>query len=229
MRIEKPILAMFAAAAFSLTSSAQYHKYDVWDENYTVQGLLGAVQYENLKFDAPNSGGQTEVDVSILPQIGGAWTTLPIGDRFQVGLETTFLLGFRFDKINYIYAGSGGTYISLSTSMWMFDFSGGAYANFFLDQGKKVRLYVGGGPLMAYAAYRTESQYDDGTTPTETDNESAFGIGAYARTGIEFRVQERGTLGVGVRGSWSSVDFTQFGGSSELVGIAAFVTYTAGF
>jgi opacity protein-like surface antigen len=227
MKIKSVVITALLAVG---SASAQYHKYDVWEENYQVQALLGVVQYENLKFDAPGSDGTTEVDLSLLPQFGGAWMTEPRGgDRFQYGLETSFLMGLRFDKLNYLYAGSGGTYISLSVSMWTFDFAGGAYANLFLDEGQKVRVYLGAGPLLNFASYRTESDYTDDTA-TESESESAFGVGLYLRTGLEFRVHYRGTLGMGVRGSWSNVDFTEFeGGSSELIGTAAFVTYTAGF
>lgn len=229
--MQKLTMALAALAVTATTASAQYHKYDTWEENFTVSGLLGAVQYEDLKFTPPDAEpGETErVDVSLLPQLGGAWTTLPRGERFQYGLETSFLLGFRFDKINYLYAGSGGTYISLSTSMWTFDFSGGAYASLFLDEGEKVRLYAGSGPLMIYANYRTEQKYDDGTTPTESDSESVFGLGWYARTGFEFRVHQKGMLGLGARWNWSKADFSEVGGSSEIDGIAVFATYTAGF
>lgn len=224
------LAAMIALLSVS-AAQAQYGKYDFWEENYQVQALLGVVQYENLKFDAPDSGGTTEVDLSLLPQFGGAWMTKPWGeDRFQYGLECSFLMGLRFDKLNYLYAGSGGTYVSLSVSLWTFDFAGGAYANLFLDQGQKVRVYAGAGPLFNFASYRTESEFDDGTTPAENESESAFGVGVYLRAGLEFRLQQYGMLGAGVRGTWSNVDFTEFeGGSSELVGTAAFITYTAGF
>ncbi len=50
----------------------------------------------------------------------------------------------------------------------------------------------------------------------------------YARAGFEFRIYEKGMLGLGARGTWSNVDFSEVGGSTDLVGIAAFVTFTAG-
>jgi hypothetical protein len=233
----KKILTALAALLTVAAVEAQYHKYDFWEENYQVQALLGAVQYENLKFDAPieNENGTTqEIDVSLLPQFGGAWMTKPWGgDRFQYGLECSFLLGVRFDNLNYAYLGGNGAYINISTSMWTFDFAGGAYANLFLDQNRKVRIYAGAGPLMNYANYRTETETEDAGDPTqsttENDSESAFGLGVYARTGVEVRIHYRGTVGLGARGTWSNVDFTEFGGSSELVGFAGFVTYTAGF
>ncbi|MDH3981893.1 MAG: hypothetical protein OES84_03220, partial [Kiritimatiellaceae bacterium] len=153
---------------------------------------------------------------------------LPKEGNLQFGLECSLLLGFKFDKINYLYLGGNGAYVSLSTSMWMFDLAGGAYANLLLGEDDRIRIYAGAGPLMTYAAYSADKNYSDSTTD-ENYNESAFGVGVYARTGIEIRIHYRGLVGLGARWNWASVDFTEVGGSSDLVGVAGFITYTAGF
>lgn len=225
MNINKRTLAGLTALLLASAANAQDHKYDDWDESYTVQALLGAVRYDDLKFTSSDGTEDVEVDMSTIPQLGGAWGTIPKGDKFQYGLEASFLLGFKFDKVNYASAGSGGTYVSISTSMWMFDFAGGGYANFWLTD--SLRIYGAGGPLMIYSNYRSERDYE-GTTPNSTSTESVFGIGVYARTGIEFRVHQRGYLGLGARWNWANADFSEVGGNTELSGIAAFVTYTAG-
>lgn len=224
-------IALYGLAALMVTGTgrAQYATYDFWDENYTVQALLGAIQFESLKFDVPDSTAPTEVDVSLIPQLGAAWGTLPKGDRFQYGLECSFLVGFRFDDLNYLYAGGGGLYASISTSMWMFDLAGGPYANLFLGKKKNVRIYAGGGPLMVFADYNSDTEYEDDTTPDASDSSSAFGIGAYARAGFEFRIYDKGMLGMGVRGTWSNADFSDVGGTTDLAGGAVFVSFTAGY
>ncbi len=233
MNIGKIARSGFAALVLTATAAqAQYSTYDTWDYNYTVQALLGAVQFENLKIDdSSGSGGTTEIDMSLLPQLGAAWGTVPKGDRFQYGLETSFLLGFQFDDINFVSAGGHGLYVSISTSMWMFDFSGGPYASLFLDRNRNIRLYAAGGPLMVYADYssdREETPDGPGDSETYKTHESAFGLGLYARAGFEFRLYEKGMLGLGVRGTWSNVDLTDVGGSSDLTGMAAFISFTAG-
>lgn len=223
----------FLYSAFALcmaaAPAAYTENYEFWINDYTAQGLLGAVRYENLKFSVDDSDTPQEIDMTTLPQFGGAWSTLPKGDHLQLGLEATFLFGMRVDKINYLYAGGGGLYVSLSSSLWMFDLAGGGYANLYLGSSRKVRLYAGGGPLMMYASYRTDKDFDDEIVEDIVETESAFGLGVYARSGIEFRVQEAGMLGLGVRGSWSNLDFSDNGGRSELTGISAFATFTAGF
>ena len=226
MRITKIILATVLTAA---SAQAQYSKYDTWEQNYTVQALLGAVKFDDLEFEnADGSGEAITTDMSTIPQLGGAWGTLPKGERFQYGLECSFLLGFKFDEVNYASIGGSGLHVSISTSMWMFDFAGGGYASLFLDKNQKFRIYAAGGPLMVYADYRSEREESGTGSGAYDSNESAFGLGLYARTGFEFRIHEKGMLGLGVRGSWSSVDFSDVGGNSDLSGIAGFVTYTAG-
>ena len=225
MKFTKLALLGFTTLLLSTTVRAQDHTYDYWGENYTVQSLLGVVQYENLKFNV--EGTTKEIDLSLLPQLGAGWGTLPRGDRFQYGLECSFLMGFMADDISFISAGGSGLYVKISTSMWMFDLAGGPYANLFLDKNHKVRIYAAAGPLMTYANYR--SRREDASLPEDTtDYESAFGIGVYARTGFEFRIYEAGMLGLGVRGSWANIDLSDVGGSSELTGLAAFVSFTAG-
>ena len=225
--------AGFAALVITATAAhAQYHTYDEWENPYIVQALLGAVQFENLKFDDESSDGDVvEINMSLLPQLGAAWGSLPKGDRFQYGLETSFLLGFQFDDINFISAGGSGLYVSISTSMWMFDLAGGPYASLFLGKKRNVRLYAAGGPLMVYADYRSDrEETDNGTDESEIykNHESAFGLGLYARAGFEFRLYEKGMLGLGARGTWSNIDLSDVGGSTDLTGIAAFISFTAG-
>ena len=80
---------------------------------------------------------------------------------------------------------------------------------------------------MLYASYRSEREYSDGTDADVSS--SAFGMGAYVRAGLEFRIQEFGMVGLGVRESWTDADFSSIGGSTELSGTAFFASFTAGF
>ncbi len=223
MNISKTALIGFTALLLTTTAShAQEHTYDTWDQNYIVQALLGAVQYENLKLDI--EGQNAEIDLSLIPQIGAGWGTIPKGDRFQYGLECSFLLGFMVDNISF--TSSGSATVRISADMWMFDLAGGPYASLFLDKNSKIRVYAAAGPLLTYASYHSDS--DDVSIPELNTSESVFGLGLYARTGVEFRIYDAGMLGLGVRGSWASVDLSEVGGSTDLTGLAAFISFTAG-
>ncbi|MDF7799709.1 hypothetical protein P4C99_09540 [Pontiellaceae bacterium B1224] len=197
-------------------------QYGEEEGNFTIQALLGGVQYDGLDFTSPD--GTNTTDMASLPQLGGVWSTVPKGDKLSFGLECTFLLGFKFDDTSY-YAGNNNIYVSASSYLWLIDFSGGGYANLML--GKKARLYGAAGPLIMLSFYGSKQEYTSGT-PNSSQSETAYGFGAYARAGLEFEVHNGGYLGAGVRCNWSNIDFDAVSNSSDVSGIAGFITYTAG-
>ena len=81
---------------------------------------------------------------------------------------------------------------------------------------------------LPYVYLDKEQKYDHGSS-TETDSESVFGLGWYARSGFEFRVRQKGMIGLSARWNWANADFSEMGGSSEIEGFAVFASYTAGF
>lgn len=231
------ILAGLILLLSSSTLLAQYHEYDEWEENYTVQALLGVMKIDELEFDIKGSTEDEKADLSSIPQIGGAWATLPYGDRLQVGLETSLLLGWRSKDVT-VTSTRSGLRVKVSTTVWTVELAGGPYVNIFLDKRKFVRLYGAAGPLLMYADYSTDDDDDDDSEEEDDDSndfddnsDSAFGYGLYARTGIEFRVHERGMVGIGVRVLYAKLDFSDVNvsGETDLKGIAGFVSYTAGF
>lgn len=234
--IKRRVALAILATMLTIAARGKQNTYDVWEENYNVQALLGAIKFDDLEFDLED-GQNEKADISTLPQIGGAWCTRPKGDRFQYGLETTFLFGFRTKDVEYIQI-SSGLRARVSISYWMIDFSGGGYVSLFLDKGKKVRIYGAAGPLLIFADYDEDNELRDDLDPDpgndldddRNDNgESAFGYGVYGRAGLEFRVYEYGMLGMGVRTLYADLDFSAVGGTTDVRGIAGFVTFTAGF
>ncbi|VGO12470.1 hypothetical protein PDESU_01023 [Pontiella desulfatans] len=219
MKTKTSITAGILCMMGAFTAHANQYGYD--SKPYTIQALLGGIRYDDLLFTSENgSGDSVEVDMSTLPQLGGAWATLPKGEKLQFGMEASFLLGFKFDDVN-TYSGVKNVYVDVSSYLWMFDIAGGVYAN--LPLGEKLRLYIGAGPLIMLGYYNSESDYVN-----TSHSDTSFGWGAYARTGFELQVHPGGYLGAGIRGNWCDIDFTDVGGASEISGVAAFITYTAG-
>lgn len=225
MKPSRKILPILCVAMLCTYARGQYSEYDTWEQNYAVQALLGAMKFKDLEFTV-EEGQDEETDLSLIPQVGGAWSTLPKGDRFQYGLECSFLLGFQFDDLEYLVINSG-LRAKVSVSLWTFDLAGGPYASLFLDKEKRVRIYGGAGPLMMYADYNSDKDLSDDTTDDE--DESAFGVGVYARTGLEIRLYKYGMLGMGARYVYADIDFSEVNGTTDVRGVAAFVTFTAGF
>lgn len=191
----------------------------------SVQALFGAVRYDDLIIQNANGTASQTLDISTMPQFGGVWSTAPKGEKLQFGLECSFLMGFNYGSVSYSPSPASNVYTDYS--LWMFDLAGGPYANLFLGKEEKVRLYASGGPLLSWAWSYSESFQDNliGSDYYYRNNENAFGYGLYARAGFEFRVQPYAMLGLGVRGSWVDTDMSTI---SDLTGIGAFVTYTAG-
>lgn len=225
MKPSLKVLPILCIAMLCANARGQYSEYDTWEQNYAVQALLGAMKFDDLEFEV-EEGQDEEADLSTIPQLGGAWATLPKGDRFQYGLECSFLLGFRVKDLEYLVI-SSGLRAEVSVSLWTFDLAGGPYASFFLDKEKRWRIYGGAGPLMMYADYNSDKDLSDDTTDDE--DESAFGVGVYGRAGLEFRVYKYGMLGMGVRSIYADIDFNEVSGTTDVRGTAAFVTFTAGF
>lgn len=190
----------------------------------SVQALLGAVRYDNLTVESANGTSSQTIDLTTMPQFGGAWSTASKGEKLQFGLECSFLMSFNYGSANYSTPTSK---VSTDYSLWLLDLAGGLYANIFLGKAEKVRVYAAAGPLLMTALSYSESYQDNliGSDYYYRNSENAFGYGLYARTGFEFRVQEFGMLGLGVRGTWTDTDLSTI---NDLTGIGAFVTYTVG-
>ena len=191
----------------------------------SVQALLGAVRYDDLIIESASGTSSQAIDISTLPQFGGVWSTAAKGDKIQFGLECSFLMGFNYGSVSYSPTPASNVYAEYS--LWTFDLAGGLYANTFLGKEEKVRIYAAGGPLLMTALSYSESYHQNliGADNYYRNNENSFGYGLYARTGVEIRVNEYGMLGLGVRGTWVNTDLSTI---SDLTGIGAFVTYTAG-
>ena len=190
----------------------------------SVQALLGAVRYDNLTIQNANGTSSQTIDISTMPQFGGAWSSAGKGEKIQVGLECNFLMSFNYGSATYNTSVSS---VYTDYSLWIFDLAGGIYANAFLGKEEKIRIYAAGGPLLSSAWSYVESYQDNlvGSDYYSRNNENAFGYGLYARTGVEIRVNEYGMLGLGVRGTWVDTDLSTI---NDLTGVGAFVTYTAG-
>jgi len=189
----------------------------------SIQGILGAVRYDNLEID-DGSGNAKTIDVSTMPQFGAVWSTTPKGERIQFGIEGSLLAGFNYESATY--DPTVGPRVRVDYNIWMFDLTGGLYANLFMGKNDKVRIYAAGGPLIMSSVLHSYTFVDSVNDSYYFNRESAFGYGLYARAGFEFRLHESGMIGLGVRGTWAELDLSN---TSDLTSIAAFATYTFKF
>jgi len=168
-----------------------------------AQGFLGVGYPDELEFDT------VEVDadeLDNLPVIGGGMQLKLAGERFDFGVEGLLSFSFRSDLVAFA-AGGGGAFVAVDVDVWVFDLYGGPFLS--KNLGDRARVYAGAGPIVRY--FELAQNDDDDTTDFEDD--SGFGAGAYARTGLEFLLPSGTLVGFGARWSTAEVDLGDVGDS----------------
>ncbi len=188
-----------------------------WDEGEALMhGFLGTSFFESVTVDA--SGG-LEVDgddgqLDQMPVIGGGAQWKLGGDNVDLGLEGIFSLSGRADAAAFV-VGGGGAAVAVDVDLLIVEIYGGPFVSKTI--GEKMRVYGAAGPVMQFANYH---QSGGGFI----EDESGFGAGWYARTGLEFEIASRTLLGLGVRWSDTTVDLGGDLGDLEVDGLQAFLS-----
>jgi len=196
-----------------------------------IQGLIGAAKFESdsLTFIVPAEGGGAgteEKDLHTMPYLGVTGQYSLAGKDSQVGAEAGAFFGWRSRHTNVI-VGSGGTAVSIDSNLWLMDLSAGIYVSHMTRSG--WRFYLGAGPAMVFGEYKEdgdETEEDDSGTDT-SDSDSEFGVGAYARAGIEYQYLPGAMVGFSVRGLVTNLEFESTVGDEKVSGVQGFVTFTA--
>ncbi len=182
-----------------------------------MQGYFGATVYETIE----RTGGSgvtvdgSDDDLSQLPAIGGGAQWKLGGDAVQFGFEG--MLGFSWRSgATAIAVGGGGAAVAVDVDLFLFDLYGGPFASMFL--GDSVRIYASAGPMMQWGVYEESSLFDDGSS-------NGFGLGYYARTGLEFVLGAGSMIGLGVRWSDSQLDLGDEG-DLDLQGFQLALTFS---
>ena len=185
-----------------------------------MQGFLGASFFEHVEVEdsGPGSVDGDRGDLDQLPLIGGGAQWLLGGERVNYGLEGLLSFSWRGDAEAFVIGG-GGAAVAVDVDLLLLEFYGGPFASMFL--GEKLRLYGAAGPLFQFADY---SQTGSGLA----DDGSGFGVGWYARSGIEFVLPSRTMIGFGLRWSDSTVDLGGNIGDLEIEGMQAMLTVSRG-
>jgi opacity protein-like surface antigen len=187
-----------------------------------MQGFFGASTFDHFERTG-GSGPDVEASSSStqMPVIGGGGQWKLGGKELDFGLELMFSFSGRANATAFAFGGSGAT-IAVSIDMLVFELYGGPFVSCFL--GDSARVYASAGPLMEWVDY--DEQIPGTTTHTSGDG---FGTGVYARTGIEFALDDSMMLGLGARWSNSTVDLGYGLGDLDVDGFQFVLTITEGF
>ena len=185
-----------------------------WAAPTLLQGFVGYSDYTHVVLDGssgPVNGHDGALDT--LPLIGGGAQCKLAGQAVDLGLEGLLSFSGRANATAFA-VGGGGAVIAVDVDLLLFELYGGPFASVFL--GDKVRVYAAGGPLAQFANY-------DSNDASIDDSGSGFGVGLYARTGLELRLPSGTWVGAGVRWSDSEIDLGS-AGDLEIEGFQVLIT-----
>jgi hypothetical protein len=164
--------------------------------------------------DVTGEGGT----VDQYPVIGGGFQHKMGGSAVDLGVEALLSLGGRANGGAFI-VGPGGGLIAVSLDLFVVDIYGGPFIS--LPLGDKARVYGAVGPLVQFASY-----HQSPTNVSGGESGNGFGIGAYARTGVEFEMASGSLIGLGVRWYDSQVDLSNRLGDLDIEGVEAMITFS---
>ncbi|WP_020677122.1 outer membrane beta-barrel protein [Geopsychrobacter electrodiphilus] len=224
------LLFFSAMLAFLLTLQApRAQALDVTPAVY-VQALVGAAQFsrDDLSFQR-SVGGDTstalENDLSNMPYLGLAVQVPFGGGNISWGLDSSFLYGWR-SRNTHVVASNNQLAISVDTELWLADLAAGLYI---AHSSRHWRAYVAAGPAVVFGEYDEKNNLS-ADSPEQTlagNSDSEFGVGAYIRAGIEYRLRDQGFVGFGVRELKTNIEFDSApGASSGLSGVQGFLSFS---
>jgi len=200
------------------------------------QGLVGAAGFDEdrLTFAEPTlnePNALTTDDLSTMPYLGIAGQYALFGGESHLGIDASLLFGWRSDDTS-IAAGNGQARIEIDSDLWLVDLAIGLYAQTML--GNRWRLYGAVGPMVLFGEYSGDKTEEDLTvTPVaatkDSRSESAFGVGGYAKLGVEYRLSGDAFMGVAVRGIATNLEFDQAIDDGGLASLQGFVTFTRAY
>jgi hypothetical protein len=200
-----------------------------------LQGLVGAGTFaaDSLTFRLPPAASGEEKDLSTMPFLGFIGQHLFAGDRTQVGVEGGVLFGWR-SRSSSVLVGQNQAVVRIDSSFGLLDLSAGVCLNQRL--GPRWRFTLAAGPAMVFAEYDADEDIrtaagaaDPAAAAVRGGSESEFGVGGYARAGLEYEFAPQALVGFSVRGLATNMEFANTVDSSRVRGVQAFVTFTRNF
>ncbi len=182
------------------------------DHTPSIQGFIGVMDMEGAEYDLdPAFGLDGDSDFEQLPTLGFTLVQPFAGDRIQLGIEGGMSVAWENDTAT-INTGNG-LLVLADNDLFIGDGFIGLHA--MIPIGERLRVYGGVGPLAQFA--HVELEYENLGMRRDLE-ESAFGVGAYGRVGIEWEVTEGNRFGMFLRRIDSTVDL---GGDIDEVDIEA--------
>ena len=198
-----------------------------------VQGLMGTMRLHEGDFTFENDSGSNEPLVfegesADIPYLGFSMQQVLGGNRLTYGVEGGFLASWKTEKWQ-VAVSDGTAYVRIYNSMFLGDLFFGGYTS--MNVGERIRLYLGGGPLLIYGQRKIDPEErdipDDSDIIYETTYESEWNVGVYARTGVDVIVSDKFIFGLSARGIKTNLDFDNHGRHTKVEGVQFLFTLSA--
>lgn len=194
-----------------------------------VQAMLGATRFSNLKLDYASTKDPTVItgtSFEWMPSIGLAGAVPITRKPMEIGIEGGAVVSLQNDSVRAV--GENGTiYITIHNDLVLCDlFIGPSISAIIRD---RMKIYGALGPLMmiGWNNIQLDESSSGSVSSSSWDKATSLGVGLYARTGIEFRLNKSSWMGIGVRGFKSQLNFDNVSGKTDIQGIQMLLTYTA--
>ncbi len=206
------------------------------DQAPILQVFMGVMELDDQtgEWDEVSDDG-VDVDFSSLP-IGGLETEYLFGRGWvHLGLNPGGSVVWKSDDTHFTGAltnDNGGTLrVELDNSLLLVELHLGGYVRGRLND--RITTYAAAGPMLMYGSHDIENEAVEGTPqpPAGTvvipeSNSSDINLGYYARAGIDFQLDDKQYLGLGVRYMAAELDFDQTVGQLDIKGPQYVLTFT---
>ncbi len=202
-------------------SASAQRKGTKWrDGQALLQGYLAINSIQDL---SRSGGGFGDIEggsgsINQYPVIGGGGQFKLGGKRLDLGLEAMMSLGGRANGGAFV-VGGGGAAVAVSLDLLIVDFYGGPFVS--VPLGERARVYGAAGPVVQFANY-----HQSAAAGVDAGSGSGFGVGGYARTGVELEISPGSFIGVGARWYDTSVNLSSNFGDLDVEGIEAMLTFS---
>lgn len=214
--------SLLAALAVMLTLPACWStaaRAPRWSRGEAVlQGQAGFRGYEVLQRESTPGGTITKADSgTAMPTVGAAMQWNLADGEAALGAELGLAAAGTWGVLAVLDPDAAAEDVELDVVL--IDLSGGPMASLYV--GDSVRLYGAVGPLIQFGDYSELNLSSN--TPTSG---AGFGLGWYARAGVETRITRGLLAGLGVRTSDATVDLSGDAGDLDLRGTDVYITLT---
>lgn len=197
-----------------------------------IQLLVGELHLSEENVVIDRGGLELEGEIDSIPYLGGAVQMPTKNDLFGYGWEGGGFVSWENDEVSYLATSgpNGGTIrVRVDNSFFLFETFMGVYSSF--KPLERLRFYTGAGPLFLYARAESEDLDqsvndipEDPEAGTNSDND--FGIGWYARAGVDLGITKDTWIGLNVRHIEADLDLSKSVGKFDVDGEMYLLTVT---